>query len=118
MSNEGLYLGTEKALRIEPSRIQRVLRRIVTGLYYHELGRRVPSMYVVRVILDQFGSRSAKVLSKGGFPPARRVGDGLFLYTFMSAVDDSDSTIWLGAFYEQLSFLALVQPGRASPARR
>ena len=106
----GLFLGQDKAIEIVPSRIARVLGRIIRGLYFRELGRVLPSTFVVRTMLDQYGNRAETVFSRVTFPSVKQVGDGLFLYTYAAATDDADATIWLGAFYETVSFLGFVQP--------
>ena len=110
VTEAGLFLGQDKAIEIVPSRIARVLGRLLRGLFFHELGKPLPSTFVVRTILDQYGNRAEKILSRVAFPPVKRVGDGLFLYTYATAGDDTDATIWLGAFYEAVSFLGFVQP--------
>ena len=47
-SSGGIYLGHSDAVKDDDKRIRRVMRRIVSGLFYHERGKRLPSTHEVK----------------------------------------------------------------------
>ena len=41
-SNAGIYLGNATVLELDTERVNRILAKIVMGLFYHEYGRICP----------------------------------------------------------------------------
>jgi hypothetical protein len=110
-SEAGIYLGTERAVRLEVDRVNRVLEKIVRGLFFHEFGRRLPDDVTLRVELDPEFDR----LRHGPFPHAmvrvpKRLGD-VFTWRVVALPESPDFTVWVLTFYD--SVLATAVTGRA-----
>lgn len=106
----GIVLPTKSGFKYDAPRISRVLSRIVKGLFSHEFGVVFPSDYEVWAILDQYGQKAQEITKAVRFEDARWAADRMFVYTFARAEDSEWASIWLGAFYEKVSFVAFVRP--------
>lgn len=70
-----VYLGKKSAFRIDRERIGAVLRRIVRGLYFHELGYPVPeTLQVVAELQPQVNPKLREILESLSFLPLKNVG--------------------------------------------
>lgn len=117
LSPAGLVLGAAPAVRLEVSRVNRVLEKIVRGLFFHESGRRLDDRAVVYVEIKP----DQAVLNRPPFSwvrsryarPARTMGN-VFVYRVCILEDAPDSSIWLLGFYDSIlaiAFTALEPPG-------
>ncbi len=106
----GILLGTKPALEVDGNRLGRVGERIVRGLFFHEVGKRVPDTHNVHGRLRQ-GDPSHVLEPMGNvkFPPFKRIQDGVFSYTWLHVAEDRDSTVWLMLFYERLPMFGFTQ---------
>lgn len=113
----GIFLGTAGAYDVDFERLEVVASRIARGLFYHEIGRRLPSnCYYRAFVLERFDAtdlspdstigRTVRALSE---LPHKDIGQGVFRYKW-SQVADADrhpnTTAWLFSFYESTLFLA------------
>jgi hypothetical protein len=110
----GVYLGHADALRIDEGRIRRVMNRIVTGLFYEEMKRFLPPTHESKGYIcdDGFPDPLLKLLDSidyAAFSPIKSIQEGVFEYTYQTFEEDSDSTLWLGSFYEKLSFFGITR---------
>jgi len=104
----GIIIGKQPVVQFDRPRIERVLSRIIRGLYYYEYSHPLPTDYDVYTIIDQFGEKSAEVHSDGPFPRAKWVADKMFLYTHLKTKEDPYVSVWLCAFYEKVSFIGFT----------
>jgi hypothetical protein len=109
------------AFELDWNRVRRVLEKIVRGLFYHEMGKRLPDDHEVVVeILTMAGvGNSPKwndpamqvLLAETRLNSPRRIGDGVFSYAWHASSDTSDSSVVavLG-FYDGVYFVVAVRP--------
>jgi hypothetical protein len=116
-SPSGLYLGYKPGYTVDLDRLNRVATRIVKGLFFHERGYRLPDTHRAfglvdpRLIPDEQGVKStATVLAALQTQQARTVGNGVFSYKFLFTEDESDSSVWLMSFYENLFAIGVTLP--------
>lgn len=116
-SASGLYLGAGKRFTLDVPRVNRVLTKIVKGLFFHELGRRLPGDARVYVEIkpdvavlerEPFGW----VRSEQASTP-RRLG-GVLTYRYFAFPDCVEASLWLLAFYA--AFSPWLRPRRPSSA--
>ena len=108
VSEAGLILGKQPAIRIDHDRIERVLVRIVRGLYFKELGSPLLKSNNVFAQIDQFGKDATTLSSEGVFEPVKMAADGMFGYTYARAKDKKEASVWLGIFYQKVSFVGFT----------
>jgi hypothetical protein len=116
-SPTGLYLGPASRFSGEGRRLDRVAEKIIRGLFYHEMKRRLPPDYRVATI-HQSRVRSApsgtrELLSE--FVSAvleikpRRFGSA-FAYWFLPSPNAWANTHWLLEFYGSREYYCLTAP--------
>lgn len=114
LSPGGLWLGRQPALRLERERIARLSARVVRALSFTETGVVVSANWQVKCIrcspetVTQF-VRYARDLARP-WSPIRRIGGGIFEYSFLTAADDSSHSYWLLCLYKRIYFLGSVRP--------
>ncbi len=113
-----VYLGPQPAFQIDWPRINRVIARIVRGLFFHETGKVLPSQYVAVSFhfegFDRYDIHMMSTLKRihdnalaGG---VRTVGGGVFEYGHRATEGDPSATVWALRFYEAPSFVAFTAP--------
>jgi hypothetical protein len=108
VTEAGLIIGNWPAMKIDHDKIEKVLIRIVRGLFFREFRVPLPKDCNVFAKIDQFG-KDASVLSKEGcFCQAKWAADNLFGYTYARAIDKEDASVWLGVFYQQVTFIGFT----------
>lgn len=114
----GLYLGEIGALNIEASRIQRVVSRVVRGLYFHHLGKRLLSTHTISVLSDwlspDFPDKDLladvqAILEWISLGESREIGCGIFSYRYRMLEEDAGESIWWLCFYDHRRFLCSTQ---------
>jgi hypothetical protein len=114
----GLYLGPAGVYTVDTPRVDRVVRRIVTGLLYGETGKPLPAGYETKAYLltqidasanDALAFVVATVLQTATlkFIGPRTVG-----YRVLHATDLADASACLVTFYERVTWLGLAAPTR------
>lgn len=105
MSSTGLFLGTAPAIRLEIERANRVLEKIVRGLFFHEFGGRLDDDVKVWVelkpdpaMLDRPPLAWVRTDHAG---PAKCLDD-VFCYRVCVVKDAPDFTAWLLTFYDSV----------------
>jgi hypothetical protein len=113
----GLLLPRQPAMVVESRRLDRVITRIIRGLFYHEFGERIPPDYEVRsfCVTDRLRQvpAEARDFIRNVFPifnwsPIRLVGPGVFAYRVSLMPRDGYTSMWLLAFYEKVHYFACV----------
>ena len=105
-TNGGIYLGDVVAAPVDASRIERIMTRIVRGLYHDARRERISDDYSFKVL--QYRPWDFKQLvnkyeeNKLSFN-RRSLGD-VFECGFLFAKEDPFTTFWLIVFYKQVFF--------------
>jgi hypothetical protein len=98
---------------VDPKRIERVLHRIVRGLFYHDVGVRLLESLPFRFVSINDSPKKAaafrSVIASLEESPTT-VGDGIFRYAFEQEVPFTLSMAWLFTFYDHRKFLCLTTP--------
>lgn len=107
-SSEGVDRGTMPAFEVDPTRMSRVLERIVRGLYFVETGQTFPLNHQVTVHtgFERHLEIQAKASEMLAGRPRTVIGEHIFMYSW--AHTSETTTIWLLAFYDVVPFLVLT----------
>jgi len=115
----GLYVGNSATYDVDGIRLARSGERITKGLYYHEFRRRLPETVSVRSYptdalesMEVEARESLMRMADDVFrtQTIRRVGDGVFAYTFGAARDRPEAMLWIMQFYDRVPFISLTIP--------
>ena len=117
-SRGGISLGTAPGYDVDLHRLDRVAARITTGLYFHEIGTRVPDNRHVKAysasglthVDSDTSARIIDICDKVGRNPPKVFGENIFAYWFQQVHGDPTMSAWVLAFYEKVVFLCLVTP--------
>ncbi len=124
ISSNGLFVGRRLAYDVDLIRLDRVVRRTLTGLYYKEKGYRLPDGYIAEVYSEEgLRDMSASAIEKMHrelIRPAlanvpRTIGNKVLRYWFALASDHPHVSGWVFQFYERINFFGITLPAdRAS----
>jgi hypothetical protein len=106
----GLYIGKSPAIDVDMSRIKRVARRIVKGLFYQETKIRLPSSYEAVAFPIEYKDFSDQIVSSLIAIQPRLIGNGVFSYRGYFLEDDPNESAWLMFFYEGAPFIGGTIP--------
>ncbi len=96
----GILLGPFDTLSIQPERVNRVLERIIRGLFFHEKKYPVPEGYRITIRFNQLGlDKILGMLTGVHFHEIKSVQDSIFTYSFKESEVDTNSIVWLLMFY-------------------
>ena len=113
----GIHLGPRMGFDVNLGRIHRVIKRIVRGLYFWELNRRLPEGHEVVVHCDDsLKDQPREVLQQLQHTillqlmaiPSKIIAPGVFFYRFHAEREQSAPSVWALTFYERKSFLAIT----------
>jgi hypothetical protein len=114
----GIYLGKAPGFNVNLARLNRVVRRIVTGLFYRERDTRLPDGYVAfayaedglreldKAKRDQLRTWCARAQARPGWS----IGGSVFSYWFTPGDDDPFTSVWAFVFYQRVNFIGLTAP--------
>jgi hypothetical protein len=105
----GVYLGKATALTAESKRINRVIQKIVKGLYYHHYGRRLDDVSF-EIYHNPNLNGGNPLIDAWRKTPRCDVGKGVFTYWRAIAQDVPEGSMWWLLFYERVLFLAFTIP--------
>jgi len=111
----GLYLGRRIAIDVDDSRLERVVTKIVRGLYFFEYGDRLHKTSSVQVLYLR--SEDHVNLAKAHNHEMRdgsRGWDGVFRYRFNRVATRPQGSLWLLMFYDFAVFMAVTNEGRTA----
>ena len=113
----GVYVGQRLAVDVDLERIERVIKRIVKGLFFREMGRRLPDTHEATAMTDprflpgeETMASLRSILAALRAQPVREIGKGVFSYRFVVAADQPDATVWLLCFFEGLWTIGVTLP--------
>lgn len=117
-SGGGVFLYQARGFDIDQARLERIISKIVRGLFFRELKRRLPLSYVVLTCyLNTLPFRSPHaeatefIRSCGvmmGDSQPKRIANGAFVYRYNTGPDNAFETIWAMLFYTRLEFVAFT----------
>lgn len=118
-SESGLYLGTTGAYNVEFDRLDNVVKRIITGLFYKEKGFRLHDSHRASAFSDWVVDNlpepdRTQILSNLVVPLSKKtyitIGENTFTYRSQFFDEDPFLSIWLLNFYESIFYLGLTVP--------
>ena len=109
----GLYLGRAGVYTVDTPRVDRVVRRNVTGLLYKEMGKPLPSGYAATTyLLEQIAELDSGVLvsvvARALEKPPQFIGQRTVAYRILHTTDDAAASACLVAFYERVTWLGIT----------
>ena len=111
------YRPTLSQFEVDRDRVGIVLRRIVRGLFYHDIRMRLPEFVPFRFVSISDEPRIAAALSGGIDSLAKglkSIGGGVFRYAFVQcAPPDPFVTAWLISFYDHRRFFCFTSSDNA-----
>lgn len=123
-SPAGLHLGTAGAYDVDLARLDRVVCRIVRGLFYHERRSRFPIDGTVRSWADdglidldhQVRARLQRnVIEPTLATPPRVIGNDVLRYWLAYDEAHEYTGAWVLRFYGKVNFLAVTLPAGSVP---
>ena len=90
--------------------------RVTEGLFYHELGHRLPDSHGVLIREASAVADADRTEFLANFLPLEQVGlkevgaGGIFAYGYLMAEEDPDTTIWSLYVYGTVPFFAATMP--------
>jgi len=111
-SPAGLYLGSVQTVRMNRARLDRVAKRIVTGLHWHHFGK-VPAADVDMTVAmgpDPVHPGRTERVARDllGGRPWIEIGGGAFRYGYAQVPEQPDWQAWLLLFYSAAAVLVLL----------
>jgi hypothetical protein len=122
----GLYLGRGVIYKVETQRLNTVVRRTMLGLYFHEVGQRLPDAHSGVVWsaeamsgLDKVRrSTFERVVEQALAGRRKTFGDQVFTYWFQRLPSEPRCTLWAFFVYGRVPFIGFTVPSRSlQPAR-
>lgn len=107
-----LLAQRNQAFVVDCCRIDKILAKIVRGLFFHQRGYRLPSTYEVITHSNSLLNRAVSQKNEPiEFPvqSLEAVGDGVFSYGSYFYDGDSDTSIWLLSFFEKVQFSCWIR---------
>ena len=98
--------GGVKAVTFDAQRINRVLRKIVLGLYWQHEKKQLPTDISIEPFKDRLVDDHARAIFASR--PEYSIGGGAFKYRWGVASDDAHVSIWHLMFYEKTVFVVSV----------
>jgi hypothetical protein len=112
----GLYLGRRMTIKIDHPRLERVVEKIVRGLYYREYGNPLPADTEVMTI---FLNTEAKFHAAQQYFPELGAGirmwPGIFEYSRNRLLESPEQSMWLMRFYSWAYFWAITGDDTTEP---
>jgi len=114
-SERGKYQGQKSVFKIDYSRVEPVLVRIVRGLFYSVTSRPLPEHYEVRVfVLEGFDDsfwkdeKLTRWIQIGIAQEPHIIGENIFSYRYVFSTDDRFTSIWVMEFYGYYPVIAFT----------
>lgn len=105
-SPSGVYLGEGEALQFHVSRINRVVKRIVRGLYWYHYGSKLAPEIGFLITKDSDVSGVTDIINN--YTDLSFIDKETFQYRHGIAAEDPDQSIWVLRFYTITTFLVLT----------
>jgi hypothetical protein len=110
-SQGGIILGNATAIEIDTSRVNRVLRKIARGLFFHRYGRRYAGPTDFWAEIKPAPELTEKPLFQRLLrEPSKTLGPSVFEYKLAAAEDNPERTLWAMMFYDCILAIACTGP--------
>lgn len=108
---QGLLLPTRPFYEIDAHRMDRILCKIVRGLFFKARNRPLPKSYGV-YLLTHADSANVDFIQSfcSTLCPPQTFGDDVFFWRFSGDPSDENMTRWVFGFYNSVAFLAATLP--------
>jgi hypothetical protein len=119
MTSSGLFIGRHPTYGVDLDRLDRVVQRIVKGLFYHEQKSRLPDHYdafacsasgLSNLARDLKAHIVASIVDPILVQTPKTIGNNVFTYRFIFAPEDPNVSAWHLIFYEKVVFLCFTAP--------
>jgi hypothetical protein len=113
----GLFLGEQPVFTVDYGRLERVLSKVIRGLYYHHTKMRLKMEYSIKIIVEddlKLQTQSIKNFIKSKIlyhidqTALCEIGKNTFNYKFLLTKEDKYAGAWILRFYGKVHFLGLV----------
>jgi len=113
----GIYLGNKPVLYVNYERLEKILAKIIRGLYYHHTKRTLKKEYSIKIFgqddlklqsLEMKEFLKTKILYYLGQVHLYEMGKNTFHYKYLLTREDEYAGAWVLRFYEKVHFLGLV----------
>ncbi len=117
-SPAGIYLGTRGMYDVDIERLNKVICRIVAGIFYHHHSRRVPDTFTISSfymdVLDLYATDSYRLFTDIVQALIQRqpnvIGRDVFAYWYQHLDDNVTSSAWLLRFYGKVYWVSIIFP--------
>lgn len=119
-TSTGVHLATTGRFKVDDARVERVVGRIVWGLFAHHYTRRLGDEHAAAVFdgqkLQATGKREeiARLVGPLQHCNEHTIGEDVFAYRFLASSDEPYSSAWLLRFYGTVEYLVLTLPRTAT----
>jgi len=93
-----LYLGKRYTFKANMEKINRVIKKIIKGLFYHHYGRRLSKNYRVGIFEDEQVPEELFGLLEQ--LKTKEIGEGVFRYKHKLVTEDKNNSVWSLNFYK------------------
>jgi hypothetical protein len=110
----GLYAGQTFSMKLEGERLERILQKIIKGMYWHIRKERVPNGYRVysHLIGRQPGQYFQQTEQQILAFPEYVIGDQAFAYRYVMFDEIPGLSVWRFEFYRTIGFMGYtIKPG-------
>ena len=116
-SPTGLYLGRETTFKFGRARVDGVVSRIVSGLFYHHSRERLAPTHTVTSLYEGGIQGEAPESLRTALAALSQsepydIGERVFSYRKVAIEEDRKCSVWLLEFYESMRWLAVTMPAR------
>ena len=111
---DGLDLGSAPAIAVDRARMERVVSRVVRGLFAHSFGRTLDAAAELIVSVDPDAVRESrtKIEQLLAGPHLKEIQEGVFWYTYNVAADNPKVSVWLLVFFDKYACLVFAKEPR------
>ena len=106
-SESGIFLGNKTLMEIEWDRIERVLKRIVRGLFFKENNQLIPGDH--EVIIKSYDKNIFDEVDKFQFKKMANVCDGIFQYWLCKPNNEENTSLWIMVFCNSTPYLGYIR---------
>lgn len=119
LSSSGIYIGRRLGFDVDLVRLDRVVARVLKGLYFKEKGQRLPEGFTAEVYSEDglrgISPDSAEEMRRELIRPAlatapRVIGNNVLRYWVAFASDHPYVSGWLFQFYGRVNFVGVTVP--------
>ncbi len=110
-SPSGIYLGKAPAFTADNSRLERVVKRITRGLYFHHHDVPLPDdcQIIVWLHIEKDQDNGEKALEMLSGREIFKIGNDIFTYLYATAEENKYCSMWFMVFYDAWPMLSMTR---------